>query len=121
MLTPVSSKCWAGSSGWNSMNAADGVCNSWRASATLTTNGSVLTPRRYLAIAAAGERVLELAHPLADRAAGVGQPLGAEHHEGDDQHDDELHGSDSRHADQPLMNGLTAARTSSVFRDLSNA
>src|SRR2546423_10605120 len=41
--------------------------------------------RRKLFLVVAGHRVLELAHPLAQRASQVGKPLGPE----DQQHDDE--------------------------------
>src|SRR3712207_355105 len=41
---------------------------------------------------AAGDGVLELAHALAERAAGLGQPLRAEDDEGDDEQDDQFRG-----------------------------
>ena len=50
-------------------------------------------------LAAAGDRVLELAHPAADGAAGVRQALRPEDDERDDQYDDELERSDTRHGD----------------------
>src|SRR5262249_10251409 len=42
----------------------------------------------------AGDRVLELAHALADRAAGLGEALGPEDQEGDHEDQDDLHRSD---------------------------
>src|SRR4051794_24569591 len=45
----------------------------------------------------AGERVLELAHALAERLAHLGQALRAQHDEGDGEDDDELHRADVRH------------------------
>jgi hypothetical protein len=45
----------------------------------------------------AADRALELAQTLADRAAEVGQALGAEHDQGDDEHDDDLEWSDVGH------------------------
>src|SRR5215207_4968673 len=47
--------------------------------------------------ARAGEGVLELPHPLTQRAAGLRQSLRAQDHEGDDEDDDELGGSDVGH------------------------
>src|SRR4051794_31533732 len=54
-----------------------------------------------VAVAVAAQRVLELAHALADRAAGVGQLLRAEHDQRDREDEDELHGADVRHAVSP--------------------
>src|SRR3954468_11987630 len=48
-------------------------------------------------VVAAGDRALELADTAAERAAGVGHALWAEDDEGDDEHDDELHGTDAGH------------------------
>src|SRR5215212_5068191 len=49
-----------------------------------------------LVLGDAGDRVLELAHALADRAAGLREALGAEHQQGDHEDQDDLHRSDLR-------------------------
>src|SRR5689334_20470829 len=43
------------------------------------------------------QRLLELAHALAERLADLGQLLRPEHDQGDRENDDELHGADVRH------------------------
>src|SRR3954471_17655258 len=91
-----------------------------RAWATIrsTSSGAMSTPRGYrpvlggpgplllaldrgalvvVAVGLAGERVLELAHALAERLAHLGQLLRAQHEQGDDEDDDELHRADVRH------------------------
>src|SRR4051794_12599795 len=50
-----------------------------------------------VALVLSGERVLELAHALAERLADLGQLLRAQHDEGDGEDDDELHRADVRH------------------------
>src|SRR3954468_11216981 len=50
-----------------------------------------------VALALAGERVLELAHALAQGLAHLGQLLRAQHDQGDGEDDDELHRADVRH------------------------
>ena len=54
-------------------------------------------PRLLVVVAAAGDRVLELAEALAGRLAELGQLLRADDHQGDDQHDRQLHWSDVGH------------------------
>ncbi len=49
----------------------------------------------------AGQRALELADPLAQRAARLGQLLGSEDHQRDDRDEHDLHGSDVRHRAPP--------------------
>src|SRR5262249_5127533 len=54
--------------------------------------------RRNLArVVLAADRVLELAHALAERPSHFREPLGAEHEQGDDQDDDETSDTDLRH------------------------
>src|SRR5262245_59632551 len=54
--------------------------------------------RRNLArVVLATDRVLELAHALTERASHFGEPLGAEHEQGDDQDDDQTSDTDLRH------------------------
>src|SRR5204862_5527619 len=76
-------------------------------------------------VRASGQRVLELAHPAAERAARVGQLLGAEDDEGDDGDDDELEWSDSGNhvllLVQVARKGLTAASTCVLVDARSNA
>src|SRR5262245_19417744 len=45
----------------------------------------------------AADRVLELAHALAERPPHLGEPLGAEHEQGDDQDYDKTSDTDLRH------------------------
>src|SRR6185503_18916567 len=75
------------------------------------------------AVAVAGDRALELAHPASERAAEVGELLGSEHDERDHQDDDQLHGADSRQhfysSRYDLTNGLTASSTACCSRGLS--
>src|SRR4051794_25729935 len=85
-----------------------------RAWATMRSmsSGAISTPRGYrgglfaldrgplVVVASLGlarERLLELAHPLAERLADLGQLLRPEHDQGDGENDDELHGADVRH------------------------
>src|SRR4051794_28697586 len=53
--------------------------------------------RLEVAIDLAADRVLELAHASADRAAELGQLLRADDQKGDSEDDDEFHGTDRRH------------------------
>ena len=55
-----------------------------------------------LVVVVAADRALELAQALADGAADLGQLLGPEHEQGDDEYEDEFHGSDVRHAAAPV-------------------
>src|SRR3954453_3248873 len=50
-----------------------------------------------VALVLSGERLLELAHALAERLADLRQLLRAQHDEGDGEDDDELHRADVRH------------------------
>src|SRR3954447_13730686 len=50
-----------------------------------------------IVVLVAGQRVLELAHPRAERLAEIRQALGAEDHERDHEHDCELEWSDVWH------------------------
>ena len=61
--------------------------------------GPALSGRVALVVArvAGRQRALELADPLAERLARVGQALGAEDDEGDRQDDDQFHGADAGH------------------------
>src|SRR3954453_3376888 len=86
-----------------------------RAWATMrsTSSGAMSTPRGnrplfslfaldrgafvVVAVGLARERVLELAHALAQRLAHLGQLLRAQHDQGDGEDDDELHRAGVRH------------------------
>src|SRR3954452_9645416 len=77
----------------------------WRSSGPLRSDdrggakalfGAVEGPGLVLVVAVvvAADRVLELAHPAAERLTDLGQALGPENEEGDDEHDDQLHRPD---------------------------
>src|SRR3954451_21372395 len=57
-----------------------------------------------------GHRVLEVAHPLAKRAAHFGQALGAEDDQGDDADEEQLHGADVGHGDPVYAAPISNAR-----------
>src|SRR3954466_50083 len=100
-----------------------------RAWATMrsTSSGAMSTPRGYrprvlllaldrgplvvVALGLARERVLELAHALAQRLADLGQLLRAQHDEGDGEDDDELHRADVRHPISRAFEGRAADPT----------
>ena len=54
----------------------------------------------------AADGVLELAHPVADRATDLRKALGAEHDQGDDEHDDELTGADVEWHGLGILSGV---------------
>src|SRR5688572_2895777 len=67
-----------------------------------------------------GDRVLELAHPLAQRPARGRQPLRSEDQQRDHEDDDQLSGSDVRHGAPPVpvmaVAGGATARTLTTLR-----
>src|SRR3954464_11852211 len=90
-----------------------------------TRSGAMSTPRGYrplvvcllaldrgtlvvVAIGFAGERVLELAHALAEGLAHLGQLLRAQHDQGDGEDDDELHRADVRHPISKSVEGMAS-------------
>src|SRR3954468_8358658 len=58
-------------------------------------------------LALSGHRVLELAHAGSERPPELGQLLRSEDHDGDDQDDHQLEGSDVWHLANVLRNGCT--------------
>src|SRR3954454_18254886 len=63
-----------------------------------------------VAVDLAGERVLELAHAAAQRAAELGQLLRADDQKGDGEDDDEFHGTDRRHVRLLVSAGVARVR-----------
>src|SRR6266511_4972402 len=68
-----------------------------------------------LVVVLAGERVLELAHPLAQRAAHLGQALGPKEDQDEGEEDEELPGADpTRHSSRiPSASGSARGRVES--------
>src|SRR4051794_6749718 len=64
----------------------------------------------------AADRVLELAHPAAERLTDLGQALRSQHEQGDDEHDDQLTRPDvvERHGTFPSAVGSLAYPPSSL-------
>src|SRR4249919_1628236 len=82
--------------------------------ALLPGRRSVVRGRRRqlarLVLVRAADRILELAHAAPERAPHLGQPLGPEHEQGDDEDEDETRDSDLRHHGRSVAPGRAGLR-----------
>src|SRR4051794_2513540 len=81
------------SSPWRRRRGSLAMCLGGRGGRRLVAGGA----RQLGLLVVTGDRVLELAHPAPERAADLGQSLGPEHEQRDDQDDDEPGNADFRH------------------------